>query len=156
MSAELFVALAFFIFMGILAYAGVHKTLIAGIDNRAARIAKELGEAQRLREEAAKLLAEFEKKRAAATVEADEIIAAAKAEAEMMRKDAQVRLEEMIARRTQQAETRIAMAEQQATAEVRAAAADLAVKAAGQILGATAPAEGFSRALGEVKAKLNA
>jgi len=43
-------------------------------------------------------------------------------------------MNELIARRTRQAETKIALAEAQAAAEVRAAAADRAIKAAELVL----------------------
>ena len=77
MSAEFWVGVGFFIFIGILAYAGVHKTLLKGIDARAVRISAELHEAQRLRMEAEKLLAEYEAKRVAAEKEATAIVAEA-------------------------------------------------------------------------------
>ena len=47
-----------------------------------------------------------------------------------MAKEAEVRMNEFVARRTKQAEAKIALAENQATADVRAAAADAAVRAA--------------------------
>ena len=63
-----------------------------------------------------------------------EIVVAAKSEAERLAADAKVKVEEFVARRTQMAETKIAQAEAQALADVRAAAADAAVAAAERIL----------------------
>lgn len=155
MSAEFWVGAAFFIFVGILGYLGVHKKLIAGIDARGEKIAAQLGEAERLRQEAAELLKTYEAKRIAAEKDAAEIIAAAKAEAKRLELDAKTKLEDFVKRRTAQAELKISQAETQATAEVRAAAVDLATKAAASILGAAKGDDVFTAGLAEVKSKLN-
>jgi F-type H+-transporting ATPase subunit b len=68
-------------------------------------------------------------------------------------------MEEFVARRTKMAETKIAQAEAQAVADVRAAAAEAAVAAAEKIL--TESVKGkvaddlISRGIGDVKTKLN-
>ena len=153
--AEFWVGAAFFIFLGILAYMGVHKKLLAGIDARGQKIAAQLGEAERLRNEAAALLKTYEAKRAAAEKEAADIVAAAKDEAKRLEADAKLKLEDFVKRRTAQAEMKISQAEAQATAEVRSAAVDLATKAAASILGTAKGDEAFTAGLAEVKAKLN-
>jgi F-type H+-transporting ATPase subunit b len=157
--AEFFVAIAFVLFLLMLGYFGVHRTIAGALDKRRDLIANELAEAKRLREEAAAVLASYEKKRAEAEGEAKAIIAQAKAEAEAMAAEAGERMNEFVARRTRQAEAKIAMAEQQATADVRAAAADAAVAAAETVLrkevaGATA-SELVMREIGALKARLN-
>jgi len=131
---EFWVLVAFIIFFGIVIYAGAHKTILNGLDARSKRISEELDEARRLREEAQNILADYEKKRREAEKEADEIVAVAKAEAERLAAEARQKSEEFVARRTKMAETKIAQAESQAIAEVRAVAADAAVKAAGEVL----------------------
>lgn len=133
-----FVALGFFLFVALLGYLGVHKTIGKSLDERGQKIQAELDEAKRLREEAAAVLASFEKKRAEAEAEAQAIVAQARAEAEDLAKEAAVRMEEFIARRTKQAEGKIAAAEAQAALDVRAAAADAAIKAAEVVLSAEA------------------
>jgi F-type H+-transporting ATPase subunit b len=155
MTAEFWVAASFFIFLGILGWLGVHKKLIAGIDARGAKIAAQLNEAERLRSEAAALLKTYEAKRAAAEKEAAEIVAAAKDEAARVEADAKVKLDDFVKRRTAQAELKISQAEAQATAEVRAAAVDLATKAAASILASGKGDDAFAAGLAEVKAKLN-
>ena len=159
MSAEFWVGVGFFIFVALLGYAGVHKTLLKGLDGRAARISAELEEAKRIRIEAEALLKQYEQKRIAAEAEAASIIADASAEAKRIAAEAERAVEQFIARRTAQAETRIAQAESNATTEVRAAAADAAVKAAEQIIKAQmrgAVGETlFSAGLADIKAKLN-
>src|SRR5206468_4389100 len=79
---ETWVAIAFVILLALFAYLGIHKTVLTALDHRAQRIRAELDDAKRLREEAAKLLGEYQARRASAEREAGEIIANAKAEAE--------------------------------------------------------------------------
>ena len=136
--AEAWVAIAFVLFLGLLVYLGAHRRVIGGIDARQARIKAELDEAVRLREEAQALLAEYERKAREAEGEAASIIAGATAEAERMAAEAKTRMEDFVVRRTKMAETKIAQAEAQALADVRAAAADTAVAAAEKILAAAA------------------
>src|SRR5271156_1496268 len=127
---EFWVAIAFFILMGIFAYLGVHRTVLTTLDHRAGRIKAELDDARRLKEEAAKLLEQYKVRRASAEREAEEIITAAKAEAERIASEAKTKMEDFVARRTKSAESKIALAEAQAVADVRAAAANAAVTAA--------------------------
>ena len=134
LEAEFWVALAFLVFLGIMGYIGVHRMLAKTLDDRAARIKAELDEARKLREEAAALLADYQRKRQQAEGEAQEIVSGAKAEADRLAIEAKARIEEFVARRTKMAETKIAQAEAQAAADVRAAAADAAVAAAETIL----------------------
>jgi F-type H+-transporting ATPase subunit b len=132
--AELFVAIGFAIFLGVLAWVGAHKKLATALDGRVNRIKSELAEAERLRSEAETLLASFEKRREEAEAEAKAIVAQAKTEAELLAQEARQRLEEFVVRRTRQVEEKIAQAEAQAAAEVRASAADAAVKIAEAVL----------------------
>jgi len=137
LEAEDWVAVAFLILMGIFAYFGVHRTLLKALDNRSDRIKKEIDDARRLKEEAAKLVAEYRARRESAEREAQEIVANAKAEAERIAAEAKAKMEDFVARRTKSAESKIAMAEAQALADVRAAAAEAAVAAAGSIMSQT-------------------
>jgi F-type H+-transporting ATPase subunit b len=134
LEAEFWVAVAFVIFLGVLGYYEVHKLLVGALDKRRDAIKAELDEARRLKEEAAKLLAEYQRKRHEAESEAEAIIAGAKAEAERIAIEAKAKMEDFVARRTKMAQTKIAQAEAQAVADVRAAAAEAAVAAAEKIL----------------------
>src|SRR5271166_3166189 len=134
MDAEFFVALGFVLFVLGLGYLGVQKKLAAALDGRIAKIKDELSEAARLRAEAQALMQSFAATTAEAEKQAAAIVAQAKLEAEAIAKEAQQRLEDYVARRTKQAQDKIAQAEAQATADVRAAAADAAVKAAETVL----------------------
>lgn len=155
MSAEFWVGASFFIFLGILGYLGVHRKLLAGIDARGQRIAAQLAEAERLRNEAAALLKSYDAKRVAAEKEAGDIVAAAKDEASRLEAEAKARLDEFVKRRTAQAELKIRQAEEQASAEVRAAAVTLATKTASAVLAASQDDAAFAAGLAEVKARLN-
>lgn len=157
--AETWVAVAFVIFLGVLAYVGVPKLIAKALDDRAARIKAELDDARKLKEEAAALLAEYQRKRTAAEAEAESIIAGAKDEAARMATEAKAKIEEFVARRTKMAEAKIAQAEAQAAADVRAAAAEAAVAAAEKILSAEAKGalagELIAKGIEDVRKKLN-
>jgi F-type H+-transporting ATPase subunit b len=156
---ENWVAIAFLIFLGLLAYLGVHRKLIEAIDQRQGRIKAELDEAVRLKQEAQALLAEFERKGREAESEAEAMLAGAKAEAERLAVEAKTRMEEFVVRRTKMAEAKIAQAEAQALADVRSAAADAAVAAAGKILSAAAKGKVaddlLAQGIEDVKQKFN-
>src|SRR5690606_2305875 len=125
---------ALVIFCGAAVFFGMPGIVGKMLDGQIQKIADELAEAKRLREEAAALLVEYEQKRVAAESEAEGIIAAAKEEATRLTADAQVSLADLISRRTQPLEDKIAQAESQAIAEVRARSADVAIEAARLVL----------------------
>jgi len=156
---EFWVAVGFVIFLGVLVYVDVPKMLLDALDDRAKRVQAELDEARRLKEEAQKLLAEYKAKQRQADEEAAAIIEGAKAEAGRVAAETKIKMEDFVARRTKMAETKIAQAEAQAIADVRAAAADAAVSAAEKIL--TESVKGkvaddlITRGIGDVKSKLN-
>lgn len=132
--AENWVLVSFILFIALLVYLKVPALVAKMLDERAAKISKELDEAKRLRQEAETLLAEYKKKRSDAEAEAKDIIAAAKAEAEAYAEESAKKLEDALARRKAQAEQKIALAEAAAIKDVRAAAADLAMSAAATLL----------------------
>jgi F-type H+-transporting ATPase subunit b len=156
---ETWVAIAFVILMVVFAYLGIHRTVLKALDNRSERIKAELDDARRLKEEAAKLLAEYKAKRTTAEREAEEIVASAKADAERIAVEAKTKMEDFVARRTKTAENKIALAEAQALADVRAAAADAAVTAASTILSQSVKGsvadDLLAKGIAEVRSKLN-
>ena len=156
---ETWVAVAFVILMGVFAYAGVHKTVLKALDHRSERIKAELDDARRLKDEAAKVLSEYQTRRATAEREAEDIIAGARAEAERIATEAKAKMEDFVARRTKAAESKIALAEAQALADVRAAAADAAVSAASRLLSQTVKGQLaddlLAKGIAEVRQKLN-
>lgn len=118
-----------------LAWGPVKGALLGGLDARAARIAKDLDEAAKLRAEAEKLLAEYQAKHREAMAQAESIVTAAKEEAARLAAKAEGDLAAALKRREDLAMERIAQAEAQATSEVRAAAVDLAMAATTKLLG---------------------
>jgi F-type H+-transporting ATPase subunit b len=156
---EFWVAVAFVILMGVFVYFGVHRTVLTTLDHRSDRIRAELDDARRLKDEAAKLLAEYKARHATAEREAEDIIASAKAEAERIASEAKTKMEDFVARRTKTAESKIALAEAQALADVRAAAANAAVTAASTILSQTVKGpiaeDLLAKGITEVRQKLN-
>ena len=156
---ETWVAIAFVILMVLFAYLGIHKTVLTALDHRSERIKAELDDAKRLKDEAAKLLGEYKTRRASAEREAEEIIANAKSEAERIATEAKAKMEDFVARRTKTAEGKIALAEAQALADVRAAAANAAVEAASTIMSQSVKGsvadDLLAKGIAEVRAKLN-
>jgi F-type H+-transporting ATPase subunit b len=156
---ETWVAIAFVILMAVFAWLGVHRTVLTALDHRAQRIKAELDDAKRLKDDAAKLLADYQARRASAEREAQEIVPNAKAEAERIAAEAKTRMEDFVARRTKTAENKIALAEAQALADVRAAAAEAAVAAASTVLSQSVKGpvadDLLAKGIAEVKSKLN-
>jgi F-type H+-transporting ATPase subunit b len=144
LEAEFWVALGFFVFLGLLGYLGIHRMIGKSLDERAGRIKAELDEAKKLKDDAAQLLADYRRKRD---------------EAERLAAEAKVKIEEFVARRTKMAETKIAQAEAQAAADVRSAAAEAAVAAAAKVLSQEAKGklagELIAKGIDDVRKKLN-
>jgi F-type H+-transporting ATPase subunit b len=156
---ETWVAVAFVILMGVFAWLGVHRTVFTALDHRADRIKAELDDARRLKDEAAKVLDEYKARRATAEREAEEIVTNARAEAERIAANAKAKMEDFVARRTKTAESKIALAEAQALADVRAAAAEAAVMAATTVLSQSVKGQIaddlLAKGIAEVRQKLN-
>jgi F-type H+-transporting ATPase subunit b len=156
---ETWVAIAFVILMIVFGYLGVFRTVLTALDHRSERIKAELDDARRLKQEAESLLQEYKAKRASAEREAQDIIAAAKVDAERIAAEAKTKMEDFVARRTKTAENKIALAEAQALADVRSAAANAAVAAASTILSQTVKGQVaddlLAKGITEVREKLN-
>jgi F-type H+-transporting ATPase subunit b len=132
--AEFWVAVAFFIFVGIMIYMKVPGMVTKALDDRADAIRKDLDAARKLREEAQDLLADYQAKQRQAETEVQQIIEDARREAEAMKAEGDKALQESLTRRTRIAEEKIARAEAQAVAEVRAIAVEAATAAAERIV----------------------
>lgn len=128
------VAVALFVFFGLLIYLKVPHKAASALDSRAEQIEKEISEAERLREEAQDLLATYQRKQREAEAEIEKITAAAKEEADRMHKLGAERLEQSLARREKMATDRIAQAEAQAVDEIRRVAVDMAMAATGDVV----------------------
>lgn len=133
--AEFWVLVAAIIFV-VLVFKPASRAITGGLDARGARIRGELDEARRLREEAERLVAEYRAKQQQAAAEAQAIVAHAQAEAERIAAQSARDLELALDRRQRTAEERIAQAEAKALDEVRAAAINVAIAAAHDVIAA--------------------
>lgn len=133
-NAEFWVAIGFIGFILMTVYFGGHTKVGGLLDTRGEKIRDELADAERMRKEAADILASFERKRTEAEKDAADLLEQARSEAEMIAKDAEEKMADFVKRRTAQAEAKIANAEVQALAEVHATAADAAASAAEAVL----------------------
>jgi len=159
-SPTFWVAVAFVIFIGLaIKPLAVHRQLFSALDKRGTRIGKEIDEAEALREEAQKLLADYKRKQRDAVKEAEEVVAHAKAEAARLREQAQKDLEVSLQRREQAAMEKIAQAEAQALKEIRNQAVDVALAATAHLivenLDRAKAASLVDEAIGDLSGKLN-
>jgi F-type H+-transporting ATPase subunit b len=125
---EFWVLVGFLIFF-ILLGRTLWKVMRDGLDSRRAKIQEQLNEAAQLRAEAENLLNLYRSKQEQAVKDAEDILAQAKAEAELMRKNAEADLKRSLAAREAQAKDRIALAEQAAIQQVKARAVEIAIRA---------------------------
>jgi F-type H+-transporting ATPase subunit b len=132
--ATFFALVAFSIFLIALVLLGVPGMILSALDARSQAIAKELHEARRMREEAEKLLADYQAKHARAEAEAKTIVETAKEQAAAVAEETRQSMMAAMARREKQVDDRIANAETKAVDEVRAAAAEAAVAAAERMI----------------------
>ena len=157
--ASLWTLIGLVLFLGLMVYIKVPGTIAKSLDERAGNIRDELEEARRLREEAQQLLAEYQRKRKEAEREAGDIVEAAKRDAKNLAQEAKVKTVEYVTRRTAMAEQKIAQAERDAIAEVRARAVGLGVEAARQVIAKSVDAKTsgriFKDSLDAVKSRLN-
>jgi len=156
---EFWVAVSFFLFLGLVFYFGVHKKIAAALDDRSALIAKEIEEAKHLREEAEKVLADYRRKQGDAAEEADDIVRLAAKEAETFAAETSRNMKEQFERRMKLAEDKIGRAEADAVRDVRAAAADAAIAAAQMVITAQLTPETagklVTQGIDAAKSKLN-
>ena len=150
-SAGGFVALSMLVVIAIMLWRGVPALVARVLDGRIDTIRHDLDEASRLRAEAEAMLAAAKSRDANSREEAASIVHHAEIEAVAMRRKAEADAADLVARRSQMAEDRIGAAERQAIGEVRARAADVAVRAAAALIaarhGATEDQQVISRAI---------
>jgi F-type H+-transporting ATPase subunit b len=158
-NTNIVVALGFIIFIGVLLYVGVPAMLTSRLDQRAMRIKAELEEARALRDEAQTLLAGYERRQKEVKSQAEEIVTAARIEAEKAAVVAKEDIRKSVARRMQTATEQIAAAEQAAVRQIKDRAVSIAVAAAADVLRSGIKPEDANRlidgAIEDVGAKLH-
>ncbi len=133
LTAEFWVAVAF-----ILAVMAIAKPVGLALKKmtkeRAKMISKRIADAVNLKEEAQRLLADYERKYRGAEKEAADILAKSEKEIELLKKDALAKLEVEIAIKEKEAKARIKAAEDVATKEVADKTADMTLSLVKKIL----------------------
>ena len=157
--STLWVLIGFLIVVGIFLWQKVPSLIGAKLASRADEISNQLDEARSLREDAQKLLADYQKRQREAEAEAQAIIEQAKDDAKNMANEARAKLDEQLARRKKSAADRIARAEAQAINEMRSKTADMAVAAAREIIAGRVDDRSQSalidKAISDVRGRLN-
>ena len=138
------VAVAFVVFV-ILVFKPIKGALIGGLDAKIAEIRQEVEEAEKLREEAQSLLANYQRQQRQAIQDAEGIVARAKEEAERHRAEADEAMKDMLRRQEEQARVKIAQAEAAAIQEVRSMSVELSMAAAEKLLSDRLAGDGGSR-----------
>ena len=158
-NTDFVVLVAFVLFVGVLVYMKVPGLVGAKLDDRAAKIKSDLDEARQLREEAQKVLADYERKQKEAQAQAERIVEQARKEAEQAGEEAKAEIRRSIERRIQAAEEQIASAEARAVRDVRDRAIAVATAAARDVIAKQMSAEDgdtlIEAGIGEVEAKLH-
>ncbi|RMF12689.1 MAG: ATP F0F1 synthase subunit B [Alphaproteobacteria bacterium] len=158
-SAEFWVAVAFFCFVALVLWLRAHHKVREALDQRSERIANQLAEARRLRDEAQAALADAQDAHRQSHDRAEEIIAQAESDAQAMMQEADEALRALVQRREAAAELRISQAREKAVKDVRVAAAEVSIRTAELMLAERLKGgEGeaaMARALEEVKTRLS-
>lgn len=153
------VILAFLLFAAVLIYLKVPGLLAGLLDQRAETIRDELNQAKALREEAQTILASYERKHREVQEQADRIVEQARVDAEAAALKAKDDLKASIVRRLAAAEDQIISAQKKAVKEVRDAAIQVAIAAAGDVIAANMSVDDGDRLIDEaivtVEAKLH-
>jgi F-type H+-transporting ATPase subunit b len=158
-NTNIVVGIGFVIFVGILVYFGVPGMLTRMLDSRAVKIRADLDEARALREEAQTLLASFERRQKEVAAQAEDIVAAARHEAEAAAEVAKEDIRKSVARRLHTATEQIESAEQAAIRQIRDRAVAVAIAAAGDVMKGSMKADNanalIDAAIKDVGAKLH-
>lgn len=152
---ETWVAIAFVIFV-VLFGRRLWAAVTGMLDRRAVAVRAELAEAARLRYEAEALLADAQQRRQQAMADAQRLLDGARAEAARLAEAAASEARNGASRRERMATDRIAAAEKAAITEVRLAAAEVAARAAEQVIRNTLGVEGDAHLIDHAIASLPA
>lgn len=117
MSAEFWVAVSFFVAV-VLLIKPIGKMMRVMLRKRASAIGKRIEDASNLKEEAQKLLAEYERKYRRAKQEAQEILTRSEKEVNLLRKESLAKLENSMVIKEKEAKARIKSAQEDALKEV--------------------------------------
>jgi F-type H+-transporting ATPase subunit b len=158
-NTNIVVGIGFVLFVGVLLYFNVPRMITAKLDERAVKIRRDLDEARALRDEAQTLLAGFERKQKEVQGQADDIVAAARAESERAAVVAKEDIRRSMERRLATATEQIAAAEKAAIRQIKDRAVTVAVAAAADVIARNMQAQDadalIDASIAEVGAKLH-
>lgn len=157
-NTTLWVAISFVIFV-VIAVKFAGKSVMDGLDKKIAEIRNEIDTAEKLKQEAAAMLADIQVKQRDAEKVALEIVEQAKASALAVQKMAEADLAETMERREAQLADRLKRIEDKAIADIQNHAAELAMQATREIVEKTLDEKQGSKlvdqAIGSVATYLN-
>lgn len=158
-NTNIVVGIGFVLFVGVLLYYNVPGMITAKLDERSVKIKRDLDEARALRDEAQTLLAGFERKQKEVQGQADDIVAAARAESERAAVVAKEDIRRSMERRLATATEQIAAAEKAAIRQIKDRAVTVAVAAAADVISRNMQAQDadalIDASIAEVGAKLH-
>ena len=144
---EFWVAVAFFILMGLFAYLGVHKTVLKTLDHRSERIKAELDDARRLKDASDGALKAYEGELAQARSRAQAIGAETREKLNAASDAERKTLEERLTLKLAEAEKTIASTREKAMSNVRGIAADAAAAIVQRLSGVVPDGTSVKRAV---------
>lgn len=133
LSAEFWVAMSFVLTVIVLVRP-VGKMLVKGMKNRIKAISKRIGDAVALKEDAQKLLAEYERKFRGAEKEAKNILIRSEREIEVLKKEALSKLDAEMVIKENEAKIRLKTAEENASKEIASKTAEITMSVVKAIL----------------------
>ncbi len=133
LEAEFWVGAAFVLVVLMLARP-VGKAIMGLLRGRGEQIANRIHEAVTLKEDAQKMLAEYERKFRGAEKEAAEMLKRSEHEVDVLKRDTLLKLEADMKKREQDAKMHLALAESSASDEVAAKTAEITIRAVKEIL----------------------
>ena len=133
LSAEFWVAMSFVLTV-VMLFRPVGKMVVKGFKKRSMSISKRISDAVSLKEEAQKMLAEYERKFRGAEKEAKNILIRSEKEIEVMKKDALAKLDAEMITREADAKMRLKTAEERASKEIASKTAEITMSVVKTIL----------------------
>lgn len=150
------VSLAITVFFVLIIIKKIPAIFAKMLDDRSQEIEDQLANARSLREEAAALLAKYERDQHEAEKQAAEMISNAEAEVKNMISESKAQIAEMTKRRGEVAEQKIVQAETAAVKEIRTLTVNVATSAARELIKANMKADDHKTLIGSSTDKLDA
>ena len=133
LSAEFWVAMSFVLTVVVL-FKPVGKMVVKGFKKRSLAISKRIADAVSLKEDAQRMLAEYERKFRDAEKETQNILLRSEKEIEVMKKDALAKLDAEMKTREADAKMRLKTAEERASKEIASKTAEITISVVKTIL----------------------